>query len=106
MAVQKDAGAKRAVAQAGKTGRTRKKTAAEPRRRSVIMQARVEGTFARTLVERDARVLGLDGASDLVREGLRLVHQRAQEQAMADSYDAFYGGKPAPLPAGVDAADG
>lgn len=94
-----------AAAQAGETGRARTRTAAEPRR-SVIMQARVEATFARTLLERDARVLGLDGASDLVREGLRLVHQRAQEQAMADSYDAFYGGKPAPPPTGVEAAGG
>jgi hypothetical protein len=69
------------------------------------MQARIDSEFAKTLVERDAAVLGLDGPSDLVREGLRLVHQRAQEQAMADDYDEFYGGKPAPLPAGVVPAD-
>lgn len=74
-------------------------------RTSVIMQARVDGEFARTLVERDAAVLGLDGPSELVREGLRLVHRRAQEQAMADSYDAFYDGKTAPLPTGVAAAE-
>ena len=83
-------------ASAGKTT-----AAAAPTRASVIMQARIDGEFARTLVERDAVVLGLDGPSDLVREGLRLVHQQAQEQAMADSYDEFYVGKPAPLPAGV-----
>lgn len=98
--------AKRITTKSGTTGRTAKKAAVEPQQRSVIMQARVEGSFARTLVERDARLLGLGGASDLVREGLRLVHQRAQEQAMADSYDAFYGGSPSPLPIGVDPADG
>jgi hypothetical protein len=65
------------------------------------MQARIDGEFAKVLVERDAAVLGLAGPSELVREGLRMVHQRAEEQAMADSYDAFYGRKAAPLPAGV-----
>ena len=69
--------------------------------RSVILQARVDGSFAQELVERDAVVLGLDGASEVVREGLRLVHRRAQEQALIDSYDDFYGGQRAPLPAGV-----
>jgi hypothetical protein len=73
-------------------------------RRSVTMQARVDSDFARRLVERDARVLGLDGASDVVREGLRLVHQRALAQEMADGYDDFYAGQPAPLPTGVASA--
>lgn len=68
------------------------------------MQARIDGEFAKILVERDAAVLGLDGPSELVREGLRLVHQRAEQQEMADSYDAFYAGKAAPLPAGVASA--
>jgi hypothetical protein len=75
--------------------------AAAQQRSSVIMQARIDGDLARTLLEQDAAVLGLDGPSDLVREGLRLVHLQAQEQAMADSYDAFYDGKTAPLPVGV-----
>lgn len=61
------------------------------------MQARVDAAFARELLEADAVVLGLDGASDLVREGLRLVHRRAREIAMAASYDQFYGGEPAPV---------
>jgi hypothetical protein len=68
---------------------------------SVIMQARVDATFARALLEHDAVVLGLDGPSALVREGLRLVHERAQEQAMVAAYDRFYAGQPAPLPSGV-----
>ncbi len=68
---------------------------------SVIMQARVDAGFARTLVERDAVVLGLEGPSALVREGLRLVHERAREAAMAAAYDEFYAGAPAPRPAGV-----
>jgi hypothetical protein len=68
---------------------------------SVIMQARVDEGFARTLVEQDAVVLGLDGPSALVREGLRLVHERAREAAMIAAYDDFYAGEPAPLPTGV-----
>lgn len=65
------------------------------------MRARVEATFARELIERDAPALGLSGPSELVLEGLRLVHQRVREQAMGDAYDAFYAGNPAPLPTGV-----
>lgn len=61
------------------------------------MQARVDERFASELLERDAPVLGLSGVSELVREGLRLLHRQAREQAMADSYDEFYGGKPAPV---------
>jgi hypothetical protein len=68
---------------------------------SVIMQARVDEGFARALVEHDAVVLGLDGPSALVREGLRLVHERAREAAMIAAYDEFYGGQAAPLPPGV-----
>jgi hypothetical protein len=70
---------------------------------SVIMQARVDAAFADELVNQDAVVLGLAGPSDLVREGLRLVHERAREAAMAAAYDEFYGGTPAPLPPGVAA---
>jgi hypothetical protein len=49
------------------------------------------------------QLLGLDGTSALVREGLRLVHKRARELAMAKEYDRFYGGEPAPVPEGVAA---
>jgi hypothetical protein len=69
------------------------------------MQARVEVAFARELVEHDAAVLGLDGPSELVREGLRLLHRRAQEMDVAAAYDEFYRGQPAPLPAGTVIAD-
>jgi len=65
------------------------------------MQARVDAVFAKALVEQDAVVLGLDGPSALVREGLRLVHERAREAAMVAAYDDFYAGEPAPLPIGV-----
>lgn len=60
------------------------------------MQARVDAGFAREL-EDDAAVLGFRSASELVREGLRLVHKQAMELAMAASYDEFYVGKPAPV---------
>jgi hypothetical protein len=75
--------------------------AATTRSPSVVMQARVDQAFARALVEQDAVVLGLEGPSELVREGLRLVHERAREAAMISAYDDFYAGEPAPLPAGV-----
>jgi hypothetical protein len=81
--------------------RARKTTPARVKAASVILQARVDGGFAEELLERDAVVLGLDGPSEVVREGLKLVHRRAQEQALIDAYDDFYGGKRAPLPAGV-----
>ena len=87
------------------TARVRKSTPARAKAPSVILQARVEGGFAEELLAHDAVVLGLDGPSDLVREGLRLVHRRAQEQALIDSYDDFYGGERAPLPAGVAGQD-
>jgi hypothetical protein len=79
---------------------------ARPRRvpaGTVTVQARIDAEFARELVEADAPVLGLEGTSELVREGLRLVHKRARELAMAEEYDEFYGGEPAPLPDGVAA---
>ena len=84
-----------------KPTRVRKAGPARVKTSSVILQARVDGDFAEELLEHDAVVLGLDGASEVVREGLRLVHRRAQEQALIDAYDAFYGGQRAPLPAGV-----
>ena len=64
---------------------------------SVTMQARIDSEFARELVELDAPVLGISGPSELVREGLRMLHKHARELAMAQSYDAFYHGQPAPI---------
>jgi hypothetical protein len=62
----------------------------------VTVQARVDADFAREL-EHDAAVLGLQSTSEVVREGLRLVHKKAHERAMAASYDEFYGEEPAPV---------
>lgn len=78
-----------------------RKSATASRSASVIMQARIDRGFAQALVEHDAVVLGLDGPSALVREGLRLVHERAREAAMVAGYDDFYAEGKAPLPAGV-----
>jgi len=72
---------------------------------TVTMQARVDVSFASELLEIDAPVLGLAGPSAVVREGLRLVHKRARELAVAAEYDNFYSGQPAPLPDGVIPAD-
>jgi hypothetical protein len=57
------------------------------------MQARIDVGFARELVEHDAAVLGLEGPSELVREGLRLLHRRASEMDLAAAYDEFYAGR-------------
>jgi hypothetical protein len=86
----------------GRSGRKRRAAiGAAPRpggaaRGTVTIQARVDAAFAREL-EADAVVLGLRSASELVREGLRLVHKQARELAMAASYDEFYGGHAAPV---------
>lgn len=72
---------------------------------TVTMQARIDAGFARELIEHDAAVLGLEGHSELVREGLRLLHRRARELDLAAAYDEFYPEGTAPLPAGVIAAD-
>lgn len=49
----------------------------------------------------DAELLGLSGRTDIVREALMLLHQRAAEERMARSVDAFYGDHDPPLPIGV-----
>jgi len=67
----------------------------------VTVQARVDVDFATELLQNDASVLGLSGMSEVVREGLRLLHRRARELALASEYDRFYDGRPAPLPEGV-----
>jgi hypothetical protein len=65
-------------------------------RSTVLMQARVPHEMA-AHVATDAKVLGLDGVSDVIREGLRLVHRRAELIALAKEYDDFYDGAPAPV---------
>jgi hypothetical protein len=100
-----ESGAEGVAAPAARGGRRSARRAAggqvAPQRAStsagtVTMQARVDAGFAREL-EADAAVLGLRSASELVREGLRLVHKQARELAMAASYEEFYAGKPAPV---------
>jgi hypothetical protein len=85
--------------------RAGRRSVSSPAAGTVTMQARIDAGFARELVEHDAVVLGLDGPSELVREGLRLLHRRAREMDVAAAYDEFYSGRAAPLPAGVVAAD-
>lgn len=65
-----------------------------------VWQARIGRDFAAQLVE-DARTLGLDGRTDIVRAGLQMLHRRAAEERMALSVDTFYRGSPPPLPIGV-----
>lgn len=60
------------------------------------MQARVSEAEAAT-AQQDAAMLGLEGTSEAIREGLALLHRRAQQVALSRSYDDFYGGEPAPL---------
>ncbi len=64
--------------------------------RTVVVQARVSEAEA-AAAQADAAVLGLEGTSEAVREGLALLHRRAQLTALGKSYDEFYGGEPAPL---------
>lgn len=61
-----------------------------------IVQARVSDTLLEQLAS-DAEVLGLDSTSDAVRAGLELLHRKAEQVRLAQSYDDFYGRAPAPL---------
>lgn len=63
---------------------------------SVVMQARVPKEIAQHVPD-DTEVLGLDGQSDAIREGLRLLHQKAQLVALGMNYDHFYDSQPAPV---------
>lgn len=73
-------------------------------RASEVWQARIPQDFAAQLHD-DARVLGLDGRTDIVRAALRMLHQRAAEERMARDVDEFYGPVRPPLPIGVAPAD-
>jgi Arc/MetJ-type ribon-helix-helix transcriptional regulator len=61
-----------------------------------VIQARVPTAIARRADE-DAALLGLANRSAAVREGLRLLHRRAREHALAQNYDNFYRNATAPL---------
>jgi Arc/MetJ-type ribon-helix-helix transcriptional regulator len=58
--------------------------------RMTLVQARVSEADARRL-DVDANELGLQNRSEAVREGLRLLHRRARQAALAHDYDDFYG---------------
>ncbi|GAA4973104.1 hypothetical protein GCM10023205_44350 [Yinghuangia aomiensis] len=47
------------------------------------------------------RVLDLSSTSEALREGLRLLSREAAEVGAARELRTFYGGQPAPLPAGT-----
>lgn len=64
--------------------------------RGVVIQARVSEEEAAT-AQADAALLGLEGTSEAIREGLHLLHRRAELVALGRAYDDFYGGEPAPL---------
>jgi Arc/MetJ-type ribon-helix-helix transcriptional regulator len=55
-----------------------------------IVQARMAEADVRVL-DADAGALGLPSRSAALREGLRLLHQRARHAALAGEYDEFYG---------------
>ncbi len=45
----------------------------------------------------DATTLGLENTSEALREGIELLHRKAEQACLAQSYDDFYGGAPAPV---------
>lgn len=63
-----------------------------------IVQTRVSSELAAQLAA-DAEALGLANVSEALREGIDLIHRKAEQVRLAQSYDDFYGGKPAPLDA-------
>jgi hypothetical protein len=70
-----------------------------------VWQARIGHDLA-AMLRADAELLGLSGRTDIVREALMLLHQRAAEERMARSVDQFYGGQDPPLPIGVHSRGG
>lgn len=67
---------------------------------SEVWQARIDRQLA-TDLRADAALLGLSGRTETVRAALKLLHQRAAEERMAQSVDEFHGRRTAPLPVGV-----
>jgi hypothetical protein len=63
---------------------------------SVVLQARVPAEIAEALPA-DIETLGLEGTSEAIREGLMLLHRKAELVSLGRSYDAYYGGQPAPV---------
>jgi hypothetical protein len=67
---------------------------------SETWQARITHDLAAQL-RIDAKVLGLDGRTEIVKAALELLHRHAAEERMARSVDTFYGDTQPPLPIGV-----
>ena len=63
---------------------------------SELLQARVTEETSRLLRE-DIETLGLAGTSEAIREGLALLHRKAQMVALGRAYDDFFDGTPAPV---------
>lgn len=61
-----------------------------------LVQARVPTRDVDQL-DNDLAELRLASRSEALREGLRLVHRRAEQAALARDYDEFYGGQQAPI---------
>jgi hypothetical protein len=67
---------------------------------AVLHSRRVQARISEVeteMLQADALQLGLECTSEAVREGLALLHRRAQLSALAQCYDDFYGGAPVPL---------
>jgi len=70
---------------------------------SETWQARITHDLAAQL-RSDAKLLGLEGRTEIVRAALQLLHRRAAEERMPRSVDDFYGASEPPLPVGVRSA--
>lgn len=67
---------------------------------SEVWQARIGADLA-TQLRADAALLGLEGRTEIVKQGLRLLHQQAAQERMARSVEAFYGDEAPPPGIGV-----
>ena len=67
---------------------------------SETWQARICHQLAAQLRD-DAKLLGLDGRTEIVKAALELLHRRAAEERMARSVDGFYADHEPALPIGV-----
>jgi len=57
---------------------------------SVIVQTQLPANEVQQL-DRDRKLLGLVTRSDAIRQALRLLHKRAEDEAIIREYDEFYG---------------
>jgi hypothetical protein len=61
-----------------------------------IVQARITDSALEQL-SADADALGLESTSAALREGIELLHRKAEQVRLAQAYDDFYGGAAAPV---------